>query len=53
MTENTEINDIEQIQEEGTLIPIQEEALNNESGIVEPELERIPEPWESAPDNMI
>ena len=50
MTDNTEINDIEQIQEEGTDTPIQEETLDNES-VVE-ELEPIPNPWDNAPENV-
>ena len=43
MTENTEINDIEQIQEEGTDTPIQEETLDNEP---------VPNPWDNAPKNV-
>ena len=43
MTDNTEINDIEQIQEEGIDTPIQEETLNNEP---------IPNPWDNAPENV-
>ena len=50
MTDNTEINDIEQIQEEGTDTPIQEETLNNEPVIEE--LEPIPNPWDNAPENV-
>lgn len=47
MTDNTEINDIEQIQEEGTDTSIQEKTLNNEPVIEE--LEPIPNPWDNAP----
>ena len=50
MTENTEINDIEQIQEEGTDTPIQEETLNPEPVIEE--LEPIPNPWDNAPTDV-
>lgn len=50
MTDNTEINDIEQIQEEGTDTPIQEETLNNEPEIEE--LEPIPNPWDNAPTDV-
>jgi hypothetical protein len=50
MTDNTEINDIEQIQEEGTDTPIQEETLNSEPVIEE--LEPIPNPWDNAPENV-
>lgn len=50
MTDNTEINDIEQIQEEGTDTPIQEETLNSEPVIEE--LESIPNPWDNAPENV-
>ena len=50
MTENTEINDIEQIQEEGTDTPIQEETLNNEPVIKE--LEPVPNPWDNAPEGV-
>ena len=41
MENQTKLNEIES----------QEEILNNESKIIEPE--RVPEPWENAPDNMI
>ena len=47
MTDNAEINDIEQIQEEGTDTPIQEETLNSEHEYV-PE----PNPWDNAPENV-
>ena len=47
MTDNTEINDIKQIQEEGTDTPIQEETLNNE-----PENVPVPNPWDNAPENV-
>ena len=47
MTDNTEINDIEQIQEDGTDTPIQEETLNNE-----PENVIIPNPWDNAPTDV-
>lgn len=47
MTDSTEINDIEQIQEEGTNTPIQEETLNNE-----PEYVPVPNPWDNAPSNV-
>ena len=50
MTDNTEINDIEQIQEEGTDTPIQEETLNNEPVINE--IEPIPNPWDNAPTDV-
>ena len=50
MTDNTEINDIEQIQEEGTDTPIQEETLNNEPVIEK--LEPVPNPWDNAPENV-
>lgn len=50
MTENTEINDIEQIQEEGTDTPIQEETFNKESEIEE--LEPVPNPWDNAPSDV-
>ena len=50
MTENTEINDIEQIQEEGIDTPIQEETLNNEPVIEE--LEPVPNPWDNAPTGV-
>ena len=50
MTDNTEINDIEQIQEEGTDTSIQEETLNTEPVIVESE--PIPNPWDDAPENV-
>ena len=50
MTDNTEISDIEQIQEEGTDTPIQEETLNNEPVIEE--LEPVPNPWDDAPENV-
>ena len=50
MTDNTEINDIEQIQEEGTDTSIQEETLNNEPVIEE--LELIPNPWDDAPADV-
>lgn len=50
MTDNTEINDIEQIQEEGTDTPIQEETLNNEPEIEE--LEPVPNPWDNAPSDV-
>ena len=50
MTDNTEINDIEQIQEEGTDTPIQEETLNSEPAIEE--LEPIPNPWDDAPTDV-
>ena len=50
MTDNTEINDIEQIQEEGTDTSIQEETLNNEPVIEE--LEPIPNPWDNAPSDV-
>lgn len=50
MTENTEINDIEQIQEEGTDTPIQEETLNSE--LVIEESEPIPNPWDNSPENV-
>lgn len=43
MTDNAEINDIEQIQEEGTNTPIQEETLNNEP---------ISNPWDNAPSDV-
>ena len=62
MTDNTKINDIEQIQEEGTDTPIQEETLNSEplSAIPEPEMDDLvyrweepkPKPWEAAPENV-
>ena len=51
MTDNTEINDVEQIQEEGTDTPIQEETLNSEPEIIEEQ--HIPEPWESAPEGLV
>ena len=47
MTDNAEINDIEQIQEEGTDTPIQEETLNNE-----PEYVPEPNPWDDAPTGV-
>ena len=50
MTDNTEISDIEQIQEEGTDTSIQEETLNNEPVIEE--LEPVPNPWDDAPENV-
>ena len=50
MTDNTEISDIEQIQEEGTDTPIQEETLNNEPVIEE--LEPVPNPWDDAPTDV-
>ena len=50
MTDSTEINDIEQIQEEGTDTSIQEETLNNEPVIEE--LEPIPNPWDNAPTDV-
>ena len=50
MTDNTEISDIEQIQEEGTDTPIQEETLNNEPVIEE--LEPIPNPWDNVPSDV-
>ena len=50
MTDNTEINDIEQIQEEGTDTPIQEETLNNEP--VLNEIEPVPNPWDNAPTDV-
>ena len=50
MTDNTEISDIEQIQEEGTDTSIQEETLNNEPVIEE--LEPIPNPWDNAPTDV-
>lgn len=50
MTDNTEINDIEQIPEEGTDTPIQEETLNNEPVIEESE--PIPNPWDDAPTDV-
>ena len=50
MTDSTEINDIEQIQEEGTDTLIQEETLNSEPVIEEPE--PIPNPWDNAPENV-
>ena len=50
MTDNAEINDIEQIQEEGTDTPIQEETLNNEPVIEE--LAPIPNPWDNAPTDV-
>ena len=50
MTDNTEINDIEQIQEEGTDTSIQEETLNNEPVIEE--LEPVPNPWDNAPTDV-
>ena len=50
MTDNTEINDIEQIQEEGTDTPIQEETLNSEPVIEE--LEPVPNPWDNAPSDV-
>ena len=52
MTDNAEINDIEQIQEEGTDTPIQEETLYNEPEIDIPEPEIIPNPWDNAPENV-
>ena len=50
MTDNTEINDIEQIQEDGTDTSIQEEILNSEPVIEE--LEPIPNPWDNAPTDV-
>ena len=50
MADNTEINDIEQIQEEGIDTPTQEETLDNESAIEE--LEPIPNPWDNAPTDV-
>ena len=50
MTDNTEINDIEQIQKEGINTPSEEETLNNEPVIEE--LEPIPNPWDNAPENV-
>lgn len=50
MTDSTEINNIEQIQEEGTDTPIQEETLDNEPVIEE--LEPIPNPWDNAPSDV-
>ena len=50
MTDNTEISDIEQIQEEGTDTSIQEETLNNEPVIEE--LEPVPNPWDDAPTDV-
>jgi len=47
MTDNTEINDTEQIQEEGTDTPIQEETLNSE-----PEYVPEPNPWDNAPSDV-
>ena len=47
MTDNTEINDIEQIQEEGINTPSEEESLNNEPVYV-PE----PNPWDDAPTDV-
>ena len=47
MTDNTEINDIEQIQKEGTDTSIQEETLNNE-----PEYVPEPNPWDNAPTDV-
>ncbi|MEE3404538.1 MAG: hypothetical protein VZR73_10685 [Acutalibacteraceae bacterium] len=47
MIDNTEINDIEQIQEEGTDTPIQEKTLNNE-----PEYVPEPNPWDNAPTDV-
>ena len=50
MTDNTEINATEQIQEEDTNTSTQEEILNNEPVIEE--LEPIPNPWDNAPTDV-
>ena len=47
MTDNTEINDIEQIQEDGINTPSEEETLNNE-----PEYVPVPNPWDNAPTDV-
>ena len=51
MTDNTEINEIALEEETNVNTPEQEETLNPEPEIIEEQ--RIPEPWENAPDNMI
>ena len=53
MENQTELNETESQEETNTDTLEQEKTLNNEPEIIEPEPERIPEPWESAPDNMI
>ena len=51
MTDNAETNEIALEEETNVSTPEQEETLNPEPEIIEEV--RVPEPWESAPDNMI
>ena len=51
MIDNTELSDVELNQENNTDTLGQEKTRNNEPEIDIPE--RVPEPWENAPDNMI
>ena len=51
MTDNTELSEIELSQESNVDTQEQEETINNEPEIDIPE--RIPEPWESAPEGLV